>query len=183
MGSLVSLGVEEDRDGEHLAIARIEQRAKHAALPADSKHHPITTRLGQIQRQVYATDSLLSMILGPSFHLAGRGPVRELTGHCETEPLVILPGEHPIMGFTLNAPVTGVWQAGDMIGVVICCDKGLSFWLPLLTTDVEEMPSIYVSLAGTNTFRNLDLFGPKDIDVLSTHLFLQLEAWLKTLHA
>jgi hypothetical protein len=154
-------------------LAEEAPRSTVLKMPPASKEYPITTNLGRIQRQLYSTDGILSVILGPKLHRNGRGPVRELTGHCSSY------AESDTV-FKVDAPMTGVWVANSIAGILLNADKGTQYWLPLMGANDTEMPSVYVSLGGSASFRNLDTHSPNDIDVLSMHLFSHLEAWLKS---
>lgn len=154
-------------------LAEEAPRSTVLKMPPASKEYPITTNLGRIQRQLYSTDGILSVILGPKLHRNGRGPVRELTGHCSSY------AESNTV-FKVDAPMTGVWVANSIAGIFLNVDKGTQFWLPLMNAPDTEMPSVYVSLGGSASFRNLDTYSANDVDVLSMHLFSNLEAWLKS---
>jgi hypothetical protein len=169
--SLVLIG----KEAEKLVEAKVE-------WPPASKEYPITTPLGQLQRQVYSADGLLALLLGPTWHKGGRGPIMDVTGQCSAESIVILPGEPPVMGFTISAAVNGVWVTEKMVGVLMRCDRGVDFWLPVHTLNSEELPSIYVSPTIGGLFRNLDVFGPRDIQVLGDFLIANLETWIKSVN-
>jgi hypothetical protein len=153
-----------------------------ATYPEMAKEYPITTPLGQIQRQVYSEDGLLALLLGSALHVGGRGPINTVTGHCTSEPLVILPGDNPVTGFIVNATVNGVWSAQPLCGVLMRCDRGVDYWLPLHLDAKGPLPAIFVSPTAAGHFRSLDTFGPRDIKVLGDFLMANLETWVKSVN-
>jgi hypothetical protein len=145
------------------------------------KQYPIETLLGQLQHQVYAEGGLLELILGPKMHARGRGKIDGYSGTCRIELTMLRPNVVPVIGFTVEAPATGVWFSETMAGLLLRCEKGVDFWIPLHRGNNDQYPCIYASSCCGTHLRNLDLFGPQDIQVLGAHLLSNLEKLLKSL--